>query len=297
MKTVLRFFVWALRHRGLEIALLQGTTLIALSASAGPALLLDQWLKVLLCLVGSVLTVAHVFTLNDWADAGFDREDPSKAGHFQRFGLTRPHVLFGSCALGAAGLFACALSSDTGGFWGLGVIACGWIYSHPKIYAKGIPVASSACHALGQIPHFMLGSAVVEAISLRAVSLALVFSLIFAAGHLVQETIDSPADSRAGILTNAAVFGPKKALLASFVFFTAAFVQLIWASHSGSAAPASVFGALFYPVYALSFFYLLASNRSKLDRRRLEAHRAVYRAVFAGLGGYLLFVNLSQPTV
>lgn len=292
MKALFAFIAWTLRHRGLEIALLQGTALIALTTT-GTAPLEAHPIRALLALLGSALTVAHVFTLNDWADAEVDAGDPEKTTRFERFGLSTRHVFVGSCVLGAAGLAASALSSPTGVIWGLGVVICGWLYSHPRIYAKGIPVLSSACHALGQIPLFMLGYTAAHALSARPLCLALVFSLTFAAGHLVQETIDRAADKSAGICTNAVRFGPEKALLASFVLFTAAFAQLTLAALLLRAMPlAAAFGALTYPVYALSFFRLVYSKGSKLTPRRLGAHRNVYRAVFAALGGYLLFVNL-----
>lgn len=295
MKKLPAFVAWTLRHRGLEIALLQGTALIAMTTT-GAAPLEAHPVQALLALLGSVLTVAHVFTLNDWADAEVDAGDPAKTTRFKRFGLSRRHVFVGSCVQGAAGLAASALSSSTGVIWGLGVVVCGWLYSHPKSYAKGIPVFSSACHALGQIPLFMLGYAATHAVSARPLALALVFGFIFAAGHLVQEAIDRAADESAGVCTNAVRFGPEKALFASFALFTAAFAQLTLAAvHLRALPQAAAYGALAYPVYALSFFRLVYSKGSKLAPRRLAAHRNVYRAIFAALGGYLLFVNLWQP--
>lgn len=105
---------WALfsviRHR--EVLILQGTPLMGALLAMGKFAPGNLWALALLGAAGFLL-VAHIWSLNDWADVHNDRNDRNKRGNvFSGKGVTPARMLCFSIALLAAGL---ALFAGLGG--------------------------------------------------------------------------------------------------------------------------------------------------------------------------------------
>src|SRR5205807_7273339 len=124
-----------LRHiRFDEVFVLQGTPLMGAAFSI--AAITQANIETLsVFLIGSILLVAHVFTLNDWADVAHGLKAPDPQVPSRR-------LFWFSLSLLIASLLAFALIGLRVVILGLIVAALGFFYSHPKLNAKGTPVAS-----------------------------------------------------------------------------------------------------------------------------------------------------------
>ena len=154
-------------------------------------------------LLASVLLVAHVFLLNDWAGVSADARDPHKAGGvFRARAMSdRVAVSFSVTLLVVSLVIFATLEPRTLGP-AIGVAILGAVYSHPMLNAKSRPVASSMLHLLGGELHFLLGYLLFAHVDARGIALASFFALTFAAGHqpgsarLRKRSRQRPADER-----------------------------------------------------------------------------------------------------
>src|SRR5205807_4490178 len=151
--------------------------------------------------------VAHVFTLNDWADIahGLKAADPL---------VSSIRLFWFSTFLLIASLLVFVLISSRVVLLGVVVAVLGFFYSHPKLNFKGTPIASSLPHLVGGLFHFLLGYSVFSPIDSRGVLIALFFALTFTAGHLNHEVRDFELDSKNNARTNAVAFGTRLAFIA-----------------------------------------------------------------------------------
>ncbi len=236
-------------------------------------------------LMGSILLVAHVFTLNDWADIahGLKAADPLVSSRrlfwFSLFLLIDSLLIFWLVDLRVVELGAI-------------VAILGFLYSHPVLNFKGTPVASSLPHLIGGVFHFLLGYAVFAPIDQRGFFIALFFALTFAAGHLNHEVRDFELDQRNNARTNAVAFGKRATFIAGLIVFSCAYVWLfLLAWFALVPRPLMFVALLFYPLH------LWWSVRVLSAQFRVEAvHRfqTQYRALYALIGltmVCLLFIN------
>src|SRR3984893_19603830 len=154
----------------------------------------------LVFLVGSILLVAHVFTLNDWADIahGLKAPDPQ---------VSSRRLFWFSMFLLIATLLVFTLVGSRVVLLGVIVAVLGFFYSHPKLNFKGTPIASSLPHLFGGVFHFLLGYSVFMPIDQRGIFIALFFAATFAAGHLNHEVRAFELDQKNNERTNACAFG------------------------------------------------------------------------------------------
>ena len=259
-----RSLLFHIRYR--EVLILQGPPLM------GAALSLRHWTGASLVSLGILflagfLLVAHIWSLNDWADLSAERRNPL-------LGLSL-FLLVSSMAL-----FACL------GWTTLLIAICvallGFVYSHPAINAKGNPVFSSIAHLAGGLLHFLLGYSVFAPIGLKAVLIASFFTLVFTAGHATQEVQDYEDDRLKGIRTNAVVFGKTPVFIAAFVCFALAYGDFALLSISGILPPRLwlVAGVLF-PIHC---HWSLDALRTGLTPGRLCRLRNGYRVLFLLIG-------------
>jgi 4-hydroxybenzoate polyprenyltransferase len=244
-----------LRHiRFDEVLVLQGTPLMGVAFSIG-TITAGKLETLLLFLVGSILLVAHVFTLNDWADAAHGLKAPDPR-------VPSRHLFWFSLSLLIASLLVFALLGSRVVILGLIVAALGFSYSHPKLNAKGTPIASSVPHLIGGLFHFLLGYAVFMAIDERGILIALFFALTFAAGHLNHEVRDFDLDFHNNARTNAVAFGKRPAF--RFVPRPLAFLALV-----------------FYPLH---LYWSLRALRRDLNPETLDRFQIQYRSLYAVIG-------------
>src|SRR5438552_1949096 len=192
-----------LRHiRFDEVFVLQGTPLMGAAFSI--ATITQTNIETLaVFLIGSILLVAHVFTLNDWADIAHGLKAPDPL-------VSSLRLFWFSIFLLIAGLLVFALINPRVVVVGAIVAALGFFYSHPKLNFKGTPIASSFPHLVGGLFHFLLGYVVFSPIDSRGVLVALFFGLTFTAGHLNHEVRDFELDSKSNARTNAFAFGKRQ---------------------------------------------------------------------------------------
>lgn len=274
-----------------DVLVLQGSPLLgALYALNG--LSLEAMPRLLVFFAASCLLVAHIFSLNDWAGAAADGNDPNKAARIRTFsnrGISpRGLGLLSLGLLGVSLVLFDTLDRRTL-LLATAIAALGALYSHPAVHAKGMPLVSSVPHVLGGVLHFLLGYSLFAPIDGRSALIALYFALTFTAGHLNQEVRDHDGDRANGIRTNAVRFGPTRTFAASFLVFTLAYAQLAFLALTGR-VPAIQAGALL--VYPLHAYWSLSTLRSGLTFASVTRLQKQYRLLYGVIGLFLLVTLL-----
>jgi 4-hydroxybenzoate polyprenyltransferase len=264
-----------LRHiRFDEVFVLQGTPLMGVVFSIG-TITAGKLETLLLFFIGSILLVAHVFALNDWADVahGLKAPDPN---------VPSRRLFWFSLSLLIASLLVFALIELRVVILGLIVAALGFFYSHPKLNAKGTPIASSIPHLVGGLFHFLLGYAVFMSIDERGILIALFFALTFTAGHLNHEVRDFELDSQNNARTNAVAFGKRPAFVAGLIVFTVAYLCLfVLGWFRFIPRPLAFLALLFYPLH---LYWSLLALRRQLNPETLDRFQIQYRVLYAIIG-------------
>ena len=232
-----RHYAGILRHfaaaRALEVLALQASPLLGI-VLGGYRIERDGVLAPALLAFGSGALTAHIFVFNDWAGHDSDLRDPQRAPEvFSRRGITRREVAGVAVLLLILAALAFAAVGPAALLSGAAIATLGLLYSASPVLGKSTPVAASLNHLLGGTLHFLLGYTVFHALDATGVAIGLFFGLVFAAGHLNQEVRDHDGDRANGLRTNAVVFGPRRAFLASLVTFTAAYALLVVLAATG----------------------------------------------------------------
>jgi 4-hydroxybenzoate polyprenyltransferase len=268
-----------------DILVLQGSPLLGAAFAMG-ALTADRLVALTVFAVASVLLVAHIFVLNDWAGMDADLKDANKvAGVFATKGISRKAMCGAWITLLALSLTLFSLLGLRVLMMAMAIVTVSFLYSRPSSPAKGIPVLSSILHLGGGILHFLLGFSLFRSIDERGLTLAFFFGLVFAAGHLNQEVRDFEGDAHNGIRTNAVAFGPVPTFIAGLVVFTLAYAQLALMAAEGVVPRALAGLALFYPFHLFWSLDVLAGRLSFENIRKFQAR---YRAIYALIGMAML---------
>jgi 4-hydroxybenzoate polyprenyltransferase len=232
--------------------------------------------------VASVLLVAHIFMLNDWAGMSADLKDPNKAaGVFEAKGIGRREMGYVSVVLLVLSLLLMGLLGPRTLALAAAIAVLSLLYSGPASAAKGVPFVSSALHVAGGGLHFLLGYSLFSAIDERGMAIALFFALVFAGGHLNQEVRDHDGDRLNAIRTNAVTFGKRRTFMAGLVVFTLAYVQGIALVARGLLPRAVMVLAVLFPLHLYWSLETLAAGLTFQSIRRLQVR---YRALFAIAG-------------
>jgi 4-hydroxybenzoate polyprenyltransferase len=274
-----------LRHiRFDEVFVLQGTPLMGALFSIGT--ITGANLETLaVFLIGSILLVAHVFTLNDWADIAHGLKAPDPL-------VSSLRLFWFSIFLLIASLLVFTLIDLRVVLLGAIVALLGFFYSHPKLNFKGTPIACSVPHFVGGIFHFLLGYAVFVTIDQRGVFIALFFALTFAAGHLNHEVRDFELDQKNNARTNAVAFGRRATFIAGLIVFSCAYLCLFllgWFRFVPR--PLSFVAAIFYPVH---LYWSLRVLRSQFRPEVVDRFQTQYRTLYALIGISMLCVLFSK---
>ena len=269
-----------IRYR--EVLLLQGPPLMGVVLSVGK-LTVAKIPHIALLAVAGFLLVAHIWSLNDWADIHADTNDPNKSENvFSCKGVNPPAMLRFSIALLIASLCLFAMLGRVTLLIAASIALLGFFYSHSGINAKGMPVLSSMPHLIGGLLHFLLGYSLFAPIGAKAVMTASFFALTFTAGHFAQEVQDYEGDRSRGVRTNAVVFGKTTVFVASFVLFTLAYASLLWLSLAGIMPRRLwIFPLLLFPLHC---YWSLDVLLRGLSHDRVARFRGRYQALFALIG-------------
>jgi 4-hydroxybenzoate polyprenyltransferase len=291
----MRWIVGCLAHtvrvRLADILVLQGAPVLGLLFALSTLDEID-WQQLSLLLLGSTGLVAFVFLLNDWADLRVDRKAPAKVETvFTSRGVTPPQMLVFCLLLAAVSLAALALLSWIALILGAGIALTGVLYSWPAGGAKGLPVASSLAHLVGQLLQFLLGYTLVAEPDLRGLQLGAFFALVFVGGHLNQEVRDHETDRASGIRTNAVTFGQRPVFVVSLVLFSVAFAYLGWLAVHGVVERSMALLVISYPVYAIACWRAWAAGLGFASATRLKV---IYRLVFVAVGIGIVVIRIGS---
>jgi len=268
-----------------ECLVLQGTPLMGVAVSLG-TIGRSELHQVLIFVIASFLVIAHIFGINDWADATSDAADSNKAAKaFLSKGSSRTEVRNISLGLGVASMVLFALLPWRTFLFAVAIAILGFAYSYHIVRTKGSPVFSSATHLVGGVIHFLMGYSLFGGMDLRGVALSSFFALTFTAGHLNQEVGDYEADRQNGVLTNAVRFGPVRAFVAGQVIFALAFACFLLLASNELMPSSLAWVALLYPVLPWSAW---KTYRAGLTFENVSRFRTLYRALYAVIGLALL---------
>ncbi|MEA2910010.1 MAG: hypothetical protein QOJ15_2091 [Bradyrhizobium sp.] len=246
--------------------------------------------RVALLLIGSIALTGHVFVFNDWAGRSGDVRDPTRAEQFfGRKSISSREVAHLAIALLVVSILALALVGVSAVLFGAAIAGLSVVYSASWTFGKGKPILASLLHVVGGAFHFLLGYALSHALDLSGFAIAIFFGLVFAGGHLNQEVRDYEADQSNGIRTTAVVFGRRRAFVASFLVFTAAYLLLLVLVLGGILPRPLMWAALLWP------WHLICSLRTLRSGIGFEAAiwmQRRYRLEFAVLG---LAMTLNTP--
>ena len=227
--------------------------------------------------------VAHIWTLNDWADRRHDDRDPNKRERAnQRRGVEGSRLLALSLLfLGVALGFFCFLPQRTF-FVAMAIAGLGALYSLPGFPLKQLPVASSGLHFIGGLLHFLIGFSLFSAALPRGVAIGAFFALTFVAGHVTQEVQDCASDRQSGIRTTAVVFGPVPTFIAATALFAFAYLYLILLAWSGLVPMRLAWIA--FPLMVVQLLSSVKVLRNGLGFDPVSALRERYRLLFGVIG-------------
>jgi 4-hydroxybenzoate polyprenyltransferase len=230
--------------------------------------------------LASFLLVAHVWTLNDWADAPSDKLDSNRT---RELVASSSALLQLSIGLLLVSLCIFALLPSPVLVLAVAIAFLSFLYSF--VSAKRVALLSSGLHFLGGVLHFLLGYAVFSTIDRRAILCAPFFALVFTAGHAIQEIRDSDADRNVGIRTNAVVFGKRRVFFAALTGFVITYGYLFYLALAGLVPRQFEWLS---PVLAI--LHVLRSVRvfhTGLTYERINRFRTEYRVTFILIGAYL----------
>jgi 4-hydroxybenzoate polyprenyltransferase len=264
-----------LRHiRFDEVFVLQGTPLMGAAFAIG-TITAANLETLAIFLIGSFLLVAHVFTLNDWADIAHGLKAPDPL-------VSSLRLFWFSIFLLIASLLVFTLISSRVVMLGAIVAVLGFFYSHPKLNFKGTPIASSVPHLVGGVFHFLLGYAVFMPIDQRGIFIALFFGLTFAAGHLNHEVRDFELDQKNNARTNAVAFGKPATFLSGLVVFTGAYLCLFLLGWFRLVPRPLSFIAIVF--YSLHLSWSVRALRGQLEPAIIDRFQTQYRSLYALIG-------------
>lgn len=271
--------------RAADVVALQGTPLVgALFALRHTAA--AQWEHLVVLAAGNVCLIAHVFALNDWANAAADLADPHKArGVFLARGVG--HGQMGALAA-ALLVLSLAFLGRVGGTTAGVAVAIAVLSALYSFAWKGRLVLSSVAHVAGGALHFLLGYSLAGTIDRAGAAAAMFFAVTFAAGHLAQEVRDYDGDVRNAIRTHAVAFGKRRTFAASVTVFAVSHALLVLVIVESRLPRALVVLVLLYPAQLVWSRQARDEGLTFASVRRLQGrYRVLYALIGAALAGAL----------
>ncbi|MEP7014120.1 MAG: UbiA family prenyltransferase [Verrucomicrobiota bacterium] len=273
-----------------EVLVLQGAPLIGIVFSIG-TITAPKLLASLIFAAASFLLVAHIFTLNDWADFSRGLNHSNSAMSRLENKKVPPRLLFFfSLLLLMASLSLFLSLSVRCSLLAAGIATLGILYSHPLLNFKSIPIVSSLVHFVGGLLHFLLGYALFSAIDEHGLLIGSFFAVTFTAGHLNQELRDFDLDQQTGARTNAVVFGKRIVFMTGLILFTISYIYLFFLAWTGvTPRSVAILPVLLCPVHIVASLHAL---KAKLTSKSIRRFQALYRVNYALIGLTMLVVLL-----
>ena len=268
--------------RWVDVMILEGVPILGVAFSAGGQVAAEL-MRFLVFAFAVFLLLAHVFTLNDWADFTRGVHHSSSAMlQLERRNATPGQLLIFSFLMLTASAGILLFLSERSLLLGVAVAALGIFYSHPSLNAKSMPIVSTLVHFVGGTLHFLLGYGLMLPIDSRGALIGFFFGLTFAAGHPLQEVRDVSIDREVGARTNAIVFGKLGSFVASLILFTVQYAYLFWLAWSGLLTRWIAFLPLV--AWPIHFWWAIESFRRGLTPESVEYFEKQYRVLYAIIG-------------
>jgi 4-hydroxybenzoate polyprenyltransferase len=269
-----------------EVLILQGAPLLGVAFSIGP-ITPARLLTAAIFAIASFLLLAHIFTLNDWADFARGVHHANGAiSRLEREGITPTRLLCFSVVLVAVALLLFLFVSPRCFLVASAITLLGIFYSHTSIDSKGVPIVSSLLHFVGGMLHFLLGYALFSEMDGRALAVGSFFALTFAAGHLNQEIRDYDVDRATGARTNAVAFGKTATFFAGLMIFTLCYLDLFLLAWTRIVPrPLAVLPIVLLPIHVL---LSMRTFREGLTSNHIQRFQTHYRFLYAVIGGAML---------
>jgi 4-hydroxybenzoate polyprenyltransferase len=279
--------------RWIDVLILLGAPVLGVAFSSGPIMPAN----LVTCSIfgaASLLLVAHVFTLNDWADFARGVHHSNRAMlQLESKDITPRLLLVFSFLLLVVSILFFLFLPGRCLLLAVAVAALGISYSHPSLNAKSMPIVSTLLHLLGGSVYFLLGYALFSPIDLRGILLGLFFGLTFAAGHPIQEVRDILEDRQVGAKTNAVVFGPRPTFFAGIVLFTAQYIYLFVLAWSGLIPRfLAILSVVCYPIH---LSWSLLALRRGLNSEVIIRFQNRYRLLYALIGLAMFLSIFGRP--
>ncbi len=211
------------------------------------------------------LFYAHAFLFNDWADS---RESGSESTLF-----------WSSLFLLGVGVVLIGLISVRSLPWIGLILISSWLYSHPRLRLKTVPLAASLLHFLAGSIQFLLGVSLVQTVLPSHAYLSVYFGLVLAGGHLLQEVEHHAQDQTRGVITQAVRFGPRVVAWASYLLFAASSLYLVCLNFFNEIPTILALSGLAVTLGQGIFFFLMLK-----EKWTAHHYRTVYRILFGLLG-------------
>jgi 4-hydroxybenzoate polyprenyltransferase len=275
-----------------EVLVLQGSPLLGALFATGH-LTMARSAAIAVLAAGSTFLIAHVFVLNDWSGLTYDVRDPNRRkGTFTIKGIDRNGIGYLSLALLVAALLLLGTFGSSTLIIAVAIAGLSAMYSFPNVHLKGVPVLSSLLHFAGGLLDFLLGYSIFTAPDWRGIQIGSFFALVFVAGHLTHETRDSDSDRVNDIRTNAVTFGKMGSFIGGLILFTLADILLVVLALLSIVPRPLAFVLLIFPLHV---YWSLTAIQSGLTFASIQRLQARYRALYAGMGLWmvatLLFVR------
>ena len=171
------------------------------------------------------------------------------------------------------------------------------LYSFPRIGFKYRPVLGTLIHFITQIIHFLMGYTIISPVNRSSIAVSVYFALLFSAGHINHELIDSEADEKTDIKTGAVYFGVEIWEKVSFFMFLAAVLYI----SALSIMSEGLFPQII-PFSAAGFIHLaykIKHRKTEAKQPKFLAERHFYRIVYfaAGILFFLLKILKTQTFI
>ena len=255
----LSYFIRSIRW--FEIAVRTGAPIIAILIIS-PSLNLSTITRIIHSFLAFFFLWAHGYAFNEWGGYDFDKNDTSKAktpllaGHITHRQLFFVSILFATITIIMYSLLNIKLILIV-----IFDIIMGFVYVHPKILLKNVPIVSFIILFVVSINDFLLGWLIFSSDISRGLLIGIYFGILGITGQHFHEAGDHDSDKKANIKTNAVRFGKKHIFILGFFFYTISFVYFLILSFI-KIIPEYLYMILImtYPVYIAIFYRCLKSG-------------------------------------
>lgn len=287
-KNRIEFYIQAARLP--EVLLICGAPFLGVLLTI-PDLTLSSIGRAAYVLTGILALAIHIYLYNAWAGLVYDQADPRRKVDPLLRGQLKPAKALAASLVSLSISLAIFLSLSVGLFLiALAKAALWFLYAHPRIALKRIPVVPTLLHVAGGTLAVYLACTAMEGLSLERIWVSFYFGLVLGAGHLNHELLDCEVDRLGNFKTSPIRFGKKPVFIASFIFFTFSTAYFCGLTAAGVLSGSLVLGLVaVYPLYAM---FVFRAYKAGISADAIQRLRSQYRALYVAAGVYMTLILL-----